>query len=54
MKRSIAKLILLTSIVLSAFSVAGSIATVGKDGPNPAPCGTPTTPPCYDQPLEIR
>jgi hypothetical protein len=50
MKRSIAKLILLTSIVLSAFSVAGSIATLGKDGGNPTP---PCPPTCVVQPNDL-
>ena len=38
MKRSVAKFVLFTSLVLSAFSVAGAIATEGKDGPNPQGC----------------
>jgi hypothetical protein len=50
MNRSLAKFILLTSIVLSAFSVAGSIATVGKDGGNPAP---PCPPTCVVLPNDI-
>lgn len=36
-KKSIAKMLLFTSLVLSAFSVAGAIATGGKDGPEPFP-----------------
>lgn len=50
MNRNIAKFILLTSIVLSAFSVAGSIATVGKDGGNPVPTCPPT---CVVQPNDL-
>jgi hypothetical protein len=35
MKRGVAKAILITAVVLSAFSIAGAIATEGKDGGNP-------------------
>jgi len=44
-KKSVAKLVLLTSLVLSAFSIAGAIATGGKDGGNPFPPGGNPLPP---------
>lgn len=33
MKRTIAKFVLLTSLILSAYSIVGAVATQGKDGP---------------------
>lgn len=41
MKRTTAKFVLFTTLVLSAFSVAGAIATGGKDNPMPFPTCPP-------------
>jgi len=45
MKRGVAKVILLTAVVLSAFSIAGAVATQGEDGGG-GPCPPPLVCPC--------
>ena len=35
MKRTVAKVVLLMSMVLSAYSIVGAVATKGNDGPMP-------------------
>lgn len=42
-KRTVAKFVLLTSLVLSAFSIAGAVVNQGKDLPGPFPTCPPGT-----------
>lgn len=41
-RKTIAKFVLLSALVLSAFSIAGAVVNEGKDGPEPLPL----CPPC--------
>lgn len=45
MKRSVAKGVMLTAVVLSTFSIAGALATHSKDGGG-GPCPAPIICPC--------